>query len=100
MFHRVAEFGHGDKLDHITDFGEGDLIALDEIDADRSVGGDQGFAFIGDAAFTGGPASELRFSPAGENRYLMEGDMDHDGVADFAFLLDSASEPVKTDFTL
>lgn len=91
---------HSGRIDSIVDFGSGDLIALDGIDPDKSVRGDQGFTFIGDGAFTGGAGYELRYSTTGADTYLIEGDVNHDGVADFAFQLISDHAPIGTDFTL
>lgn len=104
VFESRADLGSLDgRLDFITDFsGEGDLIVLDAIDPDRMQEGDQSFTFIGNQAFTGtgGTDYELRYSTTGENLYLVEADVDHDGAADFAFQLGSDHAPVPVDFIL
>jgi 23S rRNA (adenine2030-N6)-methyltransferase len=71
----------------ITDFtpAQGDLIDLSGIDANALPGGDQEFAFIGTAAFSGTPG-ELR-DDAGGGTTLVSGDVNGDGTADFAIRL-------------
>lgn len=74
-------------IDIITDFdaGAGDRIDLSAIDADIAAAGDQAFAFVGTAAFSG-RAGELRAAvDAGMLR--IEGDIDGDRVADLVVLL-------------
>lgn len=75
--------------DKITDFnGVFDHIDLTAIDADTSTKADDAFNFIGSAAFSG-DAGELRFSTfrtaTGGIDYRVEGDVNGDGAADFAF---------------
>lgn len=64
--------------DIIVDFDrlEGDLIDLSAIDADLANDGDQAFAWVGNAAFTG-TAGELRSEGS-----LVQGDINGDGVVD------------------
>lgn len=76
---------------------DGDRLDLRRIDA-ISGGANDAFAFIGDAAFSGA-AGELRYELAGGwnvgggpdagsgNIYMVSGDVDGDGVADFAIQL-------------
>jgi hypothetical protein len=73
--------------DVITDFSEaqGDRIDLSAIDAQPGIG-DDGFRFIGNAAFSGAGA-ELRMSLV-EGYLVLEGDRTRDGIADFAIRLD------------
>jgi VCBS repeat-containing protein len=74
--------------DTIADFQKGfDKIDLTRIDANSTTPEDDAFTFIGDAAFTG-TAGQLRSvfdANTGQNR--VEGDVDGDGVADFAILV-------------
>lgn len=100
-------FGIGDfagltasTCDRIFDFGQAqaDSIRLDEVDANEMDFGDQQFAFIGDAAFSGA-AGELRAYQDDANTYV-EGDTDGDGVADFMIRLDGLHSLSGSDFLL
>ncbi len=84
--------------DAITDFSQaqGDLIDLSGVDADTSLAGDQGLAFIGGAAFTN-VAGELRFEQVDGNTYL-QGDTDGDSIADFMIRLDGLHTLASNDF--
>ena len=86
--------------DIITDFSraEGDRINLRQVDANADVGGDQNFAFIGDAAFSGA-AGELRYAHAQGNTYI-EGDTNGDGSADFMIRLDGMHVVDAADFVV
>lgn len=86
--------------DRITDFSraEGDIIDLSAMDANGASGGDQSFSFVGTAAFTG-TAGELRYSLSG-NATVIEGDIDGDGVADFAVVLSGDIALQGSDFIL
>lgn len=68
--------------DTVSDFAAGDLIDLSRIDARRATGSDDAFDFIGAAAFSG-VAGQLRATAIGDT-WLVEGDVDGDGVADFS----------------
>ncbi|WP_137177419.1 cadherin-like domain-containing protein [Roseomonas sp. AR75] len=79
---------------------ERDRIALREIDANSLVGGRQGFAFIGGNEFAG-VAGQLRVESIGAGAFLAEGDVDGDGVADFAIeIRTAATTPVSGWFLL
>jgi len=65
--------------DTITDLEAGDVINLSGIDARRAVAGDQAFAFIGTAGFSG-QGGELRYDTG---LGALAGDWNADGVADF-----------------
>jgi Ca2+-binding RTX toxin-like protein len=69
------------SMDHIVDFEDHkDLIDLSGIDANTTLGGDQGFSFIGSNAFHN-TAGELRaYQSAGT--WFVEGDVNGDGTAD------------------
>jgi Ca2+-binding RTX toxin-like protein len=90
----------GAAIDKITDFDQGDLIDLSQIDADTTHDGDQAFSFIGANAF-GGHAGELRatFDQA-NNVWNVEGDVDGDGQADFTLHLATLNnhQVVAADF--
>ena len=88
------------NADTITDFSqaEGDRIDLSSLDAIAGNAGNDAFTFIADAAFSG-TAGELRYSTDG-SRTLVEADMDGDGVADFALVLDGDIALTGADFIL
>ncbi|QNM82992.1 cadherin-like domain-containing protein [Sphingomonas sabuli] len=97
-----GDFGGADPVaaDRIRDFsrGEGDIIRLNNVDANTTVGGDQAFAFIGSGAFTG-HAGELRYEQLGVDTYVF-GDTNGDGTADFAIRVDGSHTFVAGDFIL
>lgn len=88
--------------DVITDFthADGDVINLNAIDANVSVGGTQAFNFIGTDSFHG-VAGELRVKSSGINA-LVQGDVNGDGVADLEILLLNVNPTTLTagDFML
>ena len=93
------ESGTGAGADTIADFLSGaDIIDLSQIDADSGTAGDQAFAYIGAAAFSG-IAGELRYAADGADTRLQM-DIDGDAVADFEILLVGALAPLATDFLL
>jgi Ca2+-binding RTX toxin-like protein len=83
LFRFATDSGTGAGLrDDILGFAAGsDLIDLRQIDANSAVTGNQAFAFIGTAAF-GSIAGQLRVI-LGPTSYL-QGDVNGDGVTDFA----------------
>lgn len=86
-----------DRPDRIVGFksGEGDKIDLRGIDADLATAADDKFKFIGSGEFSY-RARELRFDAA---QKLLQGDVDGDGVADFAIHLGVAAL-LKADLLL
>ena len=87
--------------DTIFDFSklDGDKILLSDIDADgNAANGDNAFAFIGDAGFTMA-AGQLRSVYDGMNTQIF-GDVDGDGLADFAITLSGHIALTGTDFLL
>lgn len=90
------------NMDEILDFTAGsDRIDLSFLDANSTAGGNQAFAFVGSAAFSR-TAGELRAFDTGLGYWLVEGDVDGDGAADFALNVTPAtSNPlVSSDFIL
>jgi len=77
VFTAIADAAAGAVLESITDFTLGDRIDLRAIDT-SSVAGDQGFAFVGSAAFTPGVTGQLRYVGG-----IVSGDLNGDTVADF-----------------
>ena len=75
--------------DAILDFLSGtDKIHLVEMDANAALAGNQAFAFIGGAAFSGA-AGELRNYSAGGGNWVA-GDVNGDGIADFTIATGSS----------
>jgi VCBS repeat-containing protein len=92
--------GGSSSSDAITDFShpQGDTIDLSAIDANTGLAGDQGFTFIGSAAF-GHDAGELRFETV-SGVTSVYGDINGDGTADFQIRLSGAITLVAADFVL
>ncbi len=84
--------------DTIVDFNraEGDQILLGLIDANTVLAGNQAFVL---GALQAGQAGRLQIGGAAGN-WLVQGDVDGDGAADFALLLTSAPTPIAGDFVL
>ena len=88
----------GANRDIIRDYEVGlDIIDLAAIDAITG-GADDAFTYIGSAGFSG-TAGELRAFNAGANTVL-RGDVDGDGVADFAVFLNGTLALTGADFIL
>lgn len=104
VFVSLSDFASGASLDRITDFShaERDRIDLSPIDPDAAKPDDQSFTFIGTSAFTGagGSGYELREQQNADQSYTLFGDVNHDGVADFAFTVISPTALVASDFIL
>ncbi len=86
--------------DQVHDFSQsqGDMLNFSLVDANVNVTGDQRFAFIGTAAFSG-TAGELRFEQ-GSTHTFVYGDTNGDGVADFAIRVDGLHMLGSSDFLL
>jgi len=78
--------------------GDGDRIDLGFIDSDTGTDGNQAFSFIGNQAF-GNVAGQLRAAQSG-NIWIVEGDVDGDGVVDLVIHVTSADAVVVGDFIL
>jgi hypothetical protein len=91
------------ERDGIQDFNAGDLIDLSRIDANMLIDGNQAFSFIGNAAFSN-TAGELRFEniSLGGPIWLVQGDVDGDGVSDLEIVLviNPADPITASDFIL
>jgi serralysin len=86
--------------DRIVDFTSGeDRIDLAGIDANTKVSGNQAFSFIGEAAFSH-VAGEIRVDTSDPATTLVLGDVNGDGVADFAIALDGTHQLVAADLVL
>jgi Ca2+-binding RTX toxin-like protein len=84
--------------DTITDFShaQGDHIALAAIDANTNVAGDQAFTLVASFTHVAGQLIEV----AQSGGYLVEGDVNGDGNADFAIMVDTSTALVAADFVL
>jgi Ca2+-binding RTX toxin-like protein len=89
--------------DLISDFtfsgGQLDRIGLNLIDANTALAGDQAFAFIGGAAFSGA-AGQLRVELVTPGVFSASGDVNGDAAADFAITIQTATAPVAGWFLL
>jgi Ca2+-binding RTX toxin-like protein len=96
VFEAAPESGPGGKeRDTIADFESGsDRIDLDVIDARIDKPGDNAFVYIGSAAFTG-RSGQLSYQDG-----RLQGDIDGDGVADFAVDIDGGPPMSADDLVL
>lgn len=95
QFTDASEMGTGAARDVIADFVHGtDLIDLSGIDANVTVFGNQGFAFIDAAAFSG-VAGQLRYAGG-----VLSGDLDGNGSADIQIGLTGAPVITGADLVL
>jgi Ca2+-binding RTX toxin-like protein len=84
--------------DGIGDFMTGDIIDLSGIDANSGTGANDTFTFLGSGAFTH-HAGELRVELVG-GTWVVQGDVDGDGVADLQINVVSDHPLAGADFTL
>jgi len=80
--------------DLIADLAAGDRIDLSAIDANSALASDQAFTFIGTASFSS-VAGQLRATTTS-----IEGDVNGDGIADFAITIAVTTAPAAADFVL
>lgn len=86
-FSSVSDSIAGTTRDFISDFKRGiDLIDLSQIDANTQLVGEQAFTWIAGAKFSG-TAGELRYTTVGATDVVIQGDVDGDGVQEFAVQL-------------
>lgn len=100
IYFNMAESGVGaGQRDVITDFIAGeDRIELSRFDADTTLGGKQGFAFVGDLGLSG-QAGELGYLHENGNTIVVA-DVDGDGVADFEIELTGVMDLSAQDFLI
>jgi ELWxxDGT repeat protein len=99
-FTTLADSGPGfGSRDRILDFSmaEGDVMDLTAIDASTLSAGDQAFVLVGDSF--SGTAGELRVVALAASR-LVEADVNGDGLADFALLLNGTGALTAAAFLL
>lgn len=83
----TTDSGPGANADRITDFTIGsDRLNLTAIDTNPLVAGVQGFAFIGNSAFHGMGAAQVRYGNSGAD-LLVQADVNGDGIADMEIIL-------------
>ena len=98
----AGDSGFGAGSDVITDYEIGiDRFNFSAFDTNPNVNGIQGFAFVGNAAFSGGGAAQLRYATSGTD-LLLQADIDGDGIADMEIILQGQVGGVLTaaDFIL
>ena len=83
--------------DTITDFNrfQGDKLDLSLLDANTALDGDQGFTFIGSAAFSADATGQLRYEGG-----VVYGSVDADAAAEFVVTLAGAPPLLAADFLL
>lgn len=97
LYKVMAETGVAGAADVIQDFKHlTDKIDLHLLDANVNTIGDQAFKFIGAAAFSS-TAGELRWDAA---THTLSGDVDGNGIADFAIVLTTTNTVTGVDFIL
>ncbi len=86
--------------DNIGSWNTGDRIDLSAIDANTLIGSDQAFTI---GALANGQAGRLQLTPgsfSSVNYVLVQGDVNGDGVADFAILVLNTTSLAGSDFVL
>lgn len=101
VFTGALESVPGPARDRIIDFApaEGDRIDVSGFDADANTGADDGFTFIGTAAFSGS-AGELRYFVNNGGHAFVRGDIDGDASDDFQILVLNTSALTAGDLLL
>ena len=83
----AGDSGLGANADRITDYAIGsDKFNFSIFDTDAITPGVQGFAFVGNAAFSGGGAAQIRYTNSGAD-LLVQADVNGDGIADMEIVL-------------
>jgi predicted extracellular nuclease len=98
----ASDSGLGAAADVIIDYEIGvDQFNFSLFDTNPVLAGIQGFAFVGNAAFSGGGAAQLRYTNSGAD-LLVQADIDGDGIADMEIILQGQSGGTLTaaDFIL
>ncbi len=101
-YFRDIESGLGALADTITDYEIGvDRFNFSAFDTNPGLDGIQGFAFVGNAAFSGGGVAQLRYTNSGAD-LLVQADVNGDGIADMEIILQGLNGGTLTaaDFIL
>ena len=100
----INESRTGTARDVVTDYLRGiDILDLGGIDANTAVAGNQAFAFLGSALFTGAAGqlrSEIFTRADGTGLTLIQADVNGDRVADFEVQLTGTYTFAASDFIL
>lgn len=97
-----TDSGTGVNADRITDYEIGvDRMNFSLLDTNPGLAGVQGFAFVGNGAFSGGGAASIRYADSGAD-LLVQCDINGDGVADMEIILQGQAGGTLTaaDFIL
>ena len=102
VFARGGDMDGSGKVDRYMDFEHGhDKFDLRPIDANEKIGGDQAFAFIGDAAFGGQAPGQLRAAyDAGNNVTVVQLNTDNDSSSEYWFEVAGKHSFTSADFIL
>lgn len=101
FFRGVGDLANGKgQHDQILDFGKGDRISFADMDADPGSPGSQRFTYIGNGAFTGSGAAEVRWAWMGKGQAAVQIDIDHDKQADTWLLVTTDHALTAKDFVL
>lgn len=98
----AGDSGLGAAADRITDYAIGsDRLNFALLDTNPGLAGVQGFAFVGNAAFSGGGAASIRYTNSGAD-LLVQADINGDGIADMEIILQGLTGGTLTagDFIL
>ena len=99
---QASDSGLGAASDRITDYAIGsDRFNFSAFDTDAVTPGIQGFAFVGNGAFSGGGAASIRYTNSGAD-LLVQADVNGDGIADMEIILQGLNGGMLTaaDFIL
>lgn len=96
----LADSGPGvGNRDYVRGFQQGeDVLHLKRLDADSTTSEDDGFVFIGAAAFSG-TSGELRYAHIG-GETIVQADVDGDQLPDFEIAINSVLTLEASDFVL
>lgn len=97
-----TDSGTGANADRITDYEIGvDRLNFSLLDTNPGLAGVQGFAFVGNGAFSGGGAASIRYQNSGAD-LLVQCDVNGDGISDMEIILQGRAGGTLTagDFIL
>lgn len=96
IFNAPADSGtNSNTRDQIFDFNHGEKIDIRAIDANINLAGNQSFSFVVNFA---GRAGQLQWDRISANSFVVSGDVNGDGVADFSIQIKGVSSLLGSDF--